>query len=162
MFNIVEKRRWFFLLSAFVIVPGIAIMIYSTVTTGAPFRLNIDFTGGSIYELQFAEAGATEANIRSVFNDFGDDNVIIQQLGGADAYRWSVRGSFLDNDIVEQILAQLETIAPLDRDNFRIEQVSATIGQEDEGWNEMPDERGSDVESRARHDSASVQLGVVA
>ena len=82
MFNIVQKRRWYFLLSAFVIVPGLAIMLFSTVSTGAPFRLSIDFLGGSIYELKFTEGGATEAGIRGVFTALGDDNVIIQQIGG--------------------------------------------------------------------------------
>ena len=75
MFNIVEKRRWFFLLSALVIVPGLVIMIYSTLTTGGPFRLSIDFLGGSIYELKFEDAGATEDNIRGIFSAVGDDNL---------------------------------------------------------------------------------------
>lgn len=130
MFNVVEKRKWFFLLSAMIIIPGILIMIYSTVTTGAPFRMSIDFVGGSIYDITFTEAGTTEADIREVFTTYGDDNVIIQRLGGEDALRWSVRGSFQDNATIESILDDLNAIAPLDRDSFRLETVSATIGQE--------------------------------
>ena len=57
MFNLVQKRRWFFLFSALIIIPGIAIMIYSVVTTGVPFRLSVDFVGGSIYDLKFTESG---------------------------------------------------------------------------------------------------------
>ena len=48
MFNLVQKRRYFFLLSAAILIPGILVMIYSTITTGAPFQLSIDFAGGSI------------------------------------------------------------------------------------------------------------------
>lgn len=130
MFNLVEKRRIFFLISAFVLVPGIAVMIYSWVTTGAPFRLSIDFVGGSIYELQFTDAGATETGIRDAFTAVGDENVIIQQLGGDESLRWSVRGSFLSNDQTSQVLDSLEALAPIDRDSFRVDQVSPTIGQE--------------------------------
>ena len=51
MFNLVEKRRWFFLLSALFIIPGLIVIGFSWVTTGAPFRLGIDFVGGSIYDI---------------------------------------------------------------------------------------------------------------
>ena len=130
MFNIVQKRRWFFSLSALVILPGLAVMIYSTLSTGAPFRLSIDFLGGSIYELKFEEGGATEDGIRRVFNDVGDDNVIIQQIGAPAEFRWSVRGAFHDVSVTEDILARLSRMAPVNRDSFRVETVSATIGQE--------------------------------
>ena len=130
MFAIVEKRRWFFLLSAVVIVPGLIIMIISIVTSGAPFRLSIDFVGGSIYDIQFTEAGATESDIRDVFSRYGDDNIIIQQLGAETENRWSIRGSFLDSETSQSIVDDLDAIAPIDRDSFRSEQISATVGQE--------------------------------
>ena len=130
MFAIVEKRRWFFLLSALVIVPGLVIMIYSTIATGAPFRLSIDFLGGSIYELRFEAAGATEDSLRAVFAAVGDEGIIIQQIGAAADYRWSVRAGFHDVSVTNDILARLGELAPLDRDSFRVETVSATIGQE--------------------------------
>ncbi len=130
MFDIVQKRRWFFILSAVVIVPGLLIMLYSTLATGAPFRLSIDFLGGSIYELKFDDAGASEAGIRRIFNSVGDDNVIIQQIGAADDYRWSVRAGFHDVSVTNRILDQVAALAPFNRDSFRVETVSATIGQE--------------------------------
>lgn len=130
MFNLVEKRRWYFIFSSAIIIPGVLVMLYSLVTTGALFRLSIDFVGGSIYDLTFTEAGATEDSIRQIFTQVGDDNVIIQRLGAASDNRWSVRGSFQDNETIEQILARLNDLAPLDRDSFRLETVSATVGQE--------------------------------
>lgn len=130
MFSIVQKRRWFFLISALVIVPGLLVMIYSTVTTGRPFRLGVDFVGGSIYEIKFTGPGADEANIRDTFDSFGDENVIIQSLGAVEDYRWSVRGSFREEEPTQQIIQALGEIAPLDRGSIRIEQVSATVGQE--------------------------------
>ncbi len=130
MFKIVEKRRWFFLLSSLVIAPGLAIMLLSTLSTGSPFRLSIDFVGGSIYELKFQEAGASEDSLRQVFSAVGDDNIIIQRIGAANEYRWSVRASFHDVEVTNDILLRLGEIAPIDRDSFRVETVSATIGQE--------------------------------
>lgn len=130
MFDIVQKRRWFFILSALVIVPGLLIMIYSTMTTGAPFRLSIDFLGGSIYELRFDTSGAGEDGIRQVFSAIGDDNVIIQQIGDSTDYRWSVRAGFHDVNVTNDILATLARMAPVNRDSFRVETVSATIGKE--------------------------------
>jgi preprotein translocase SecF subunit len=131
MFSLIQKRRYFFLLSALVIIPGILLMIYSTVTTGSPFRLSIDFVGGSIYELKFTAAGATEASIRDVFSQFGDENVSIQQIGDPEAYRWSVRASFRENtNETEQIIDALNNLAPVDRASLRIERVSPTVGGE--------------------------------
>lgn len=130
MFNLVEKRRYFFLLSAAVIVPGLLVMIYSVITTGTLFRLGIDFVGGSIYEIKFATSGANEANIRAVFAQNGEENVIIQRLGAESEYRWSVRGGFEAQETREAILDDLGEIAQLDRDSLRVESVSETVGQE--------------------------------
>lgn len=131
MFNLVQKRRLFFTLSALVIVPGLLLMLYLTVTTGAPFRLSIDFLGGSIYELEFSEAGATEANLRDTFASYGVEDPLIQRIGAAEENRWSVRGaSTQDQTTAAQLLDALDAIAPLQRDSVRIEQVSATVGRE--------------------------------
>ncbi|PJF41630.1 MAG: protein translocase subunit SecF [Chloroflexi bacterium] len=129
MYNIIEKRRYFFLLSSLVIIPGVLVMIYSTITTGAPFRLSIDFQGGSIYELKFEESGVDETAIRDVFASFGDD-AIIQQLGEPEQNRWSVRAAFRDPETTQQIISALGELAPLDEGNLRTEQVSASIGRE--------------------------------
>ncbi|NDJ60584.1 MAG: protein translocase subunit SecF [Chloroflexi bacterium] len=126
----VQRRRVYFAVSGTIIGLGLLVMIYSMVTEGTLFRLGIDFVGGSIYELQFTEPGATEANIREVFEANGNTGTTIQRLGDEDEYRWSVRASFQDNEIQSAIIDQLETIVPLDRDSLRIEQVSETVGQE--------------------------------
>jgi preprotein translocase SecF subunit len=130
MFNLVQKRRWFFLLSAMVIVPGILIMIYSAVDTGAPFQLGIDFVGGSTYDLEFTESGATESRIRAIFTELGDENAIIRQLGDSDGRLWSVTSSIEDEEVQQEVLDALETIAPLNRQDREFEVVSGTVGKE--------------------------------
>lgn len=130
MFNLVENRRLYFLISTAIILPGILVMLYSLVTTGSLFRLSIDFVGGSIYDLTFTEPGVTENVIRDIFAEAGDSGVIIQRLGGAESNRWSVRGSFLETETIEQILERLNAVAPLDRDSFQQQSVSPSIGRE--------------------------------
>lgn len=130
MFNLVQKRRYFYLISAAVIIPGLLIMLYSLITTGSLFRLSNDFVGGSIYEVKFTAAGADENNIRDVFERNGNDDITIQRLGEPDQNRWSIRASFQDQATTDRILSDLNAIAPLDPDSQRIEQVSGTVGQE--------------------------------
>lgn len=80
MFRLVEKRKWYFLLSALVIVPGLMAMIYSTITTGLPFKLAIDFTGGSIWELRF-DRPVAPADLREVFVDAGLTDTAVTTVG---------------------------------------------------------------------------------
>lgn len=130
LFEIVQNRRLFFLISAAVIVPGIIVMLYSFVTTGAFFRLSVDFVGGNIYDFTFTQAGVTETDIRQTFANVGDDNVVIQRIGGANSNRWSVRGAFQQDETVQRIIDDLNALAPLDRDAFQQQSVSPIVGQE--------------------------------
>lgn len=130
MFSLVQKRRAFFTFSAIVITIGLLTMLYSLVTTGSLLLLGTDFVGGSIYELKFTDAGADEANIRSVFVEAGDTNATIQQIGAAEEHRWSVRSAYHDAAASQTITDNLNAIAPLDVTNLRIQQVSAIVGQE--------------------------------
>lgn len=109
MFNIVQKRRWYFLFSACFIIPGLMIMLYSTITTGAPFRLGIDFVGGSIYELEF-RTPITEDQLRDVFADYaGDENVVVQAIGAATESHWVV--TVIDyNEAAEAVFAELPEV----------------------------------------------------
>ncbi len=81
MFHLVEKRKWYFLLSAIIIIPGLVAMIYSTATTGLPFKLAIDFTGGSIWELSFPQP-VQPAELRQVLADAGLGDTAVTTLGG--------------------------------------------------------------------------------
>ncbi len=135
MFNFVKNRKYYFLLSTLVIVPGIIAMIISVVTTGVPVRLGIDFVGGSLFELQF-NTPVTEDAIRDIFSQYGLQDVVLQELQPIEASlqsgsRWQVRTSFVEPEVTEQITAALdEQLAPLDKDATNVQQVSPTIGAE--------------------------------
>lgn len=70
MFNLVERRRTWFLISTFLILPGILFMIWQTISTGSPLPLNIDYTGGTLWELRFEEP-VEPAQLRAAFVEQG-------------------------------------------------------------------------------------------
>lgn len=80
MFRLVEKRKWYFLLSAIVIVPGLIAMIYSLATMGTPFKLAIDFTGGTLWQMQFTQA-VQPADLRQVLVEQGITEASVTTLG---------------------------------------------------------------------------------
>lgn len=129
MFQMVQRRKWYFIFSGIIIGFGVAMMIYSVRTIGSPFLLSIDFVGGGIYEFDFEEP-ITEQQIRDVFVEYGQDNIIVQQIGTPEESRWSIRGGFLDAAASTELQEDLNEIAPLDFGSVRVEQVSPTIGGE--------------------------------
>jgi preprotein translocase SecF subunit len=129
VYDIVGKRKWFFILSGVLILLGIGAMIYSTIQYGSPMRVGVDFTGGSRFVVRFAEA-ADEDDIRSVFTGYGLDPTI-QHLGERTANTWQIRTSFVDPEQVQAILDDLnDRVAPLSRDVTRYDAVSPSIGGE--------------------------------
>jgi preprotein translocase SecF subunit len=132
MYNIVEKRRWFFLISALVIIPGIVAMVYSTINlpTHSPVRLSIDFVGGSLFVLDFEEP-ATEDAIRDVLTDYGLDDPVIQQLGDVGTSAWQIRTAFVSPEEAQAIQTTLsEEVAPLDLEGSSIDTVAPSVGAE--------------------------------
>lgn len=95
MFNIIEKRRWYFLISALVIGAGLIAMIYSTVQFGTPVRLSVDFTGGTLLELEF-EQPVQPGEVRQVFVDRGYTDTIVQTT--ADERTVLIRSDFLESE----------------------------------------------------------------
>jgi preprotein translocase SecF subunit len=78
MFRIVENRKWYFLLSALVIIPGLIAMIYTVATTPThvPFRLAIDFTGGTLWEVDLPEA-AQAGQVLAIFTSSGHPDTTV-------------------------------------------------------------------------------------
>jgi len=88
MYDIIKHRRWYYIFSTLVIVPGILIMLYSVLTIGTPFRLSIDYTGGTMWELRFSQPiapgdmveflcsqGISDANVHTI----GDENTLVMR-----------------------------------------------------------------------------------
>jgi preprotein translocase SecF subunit len=128
MYDIVGKRRWFFAFSGLLIALGLGAMAFSTVHSGAPLPIGVDFTGGSRFVVHLTEP-ASEDEIRQVFVRQGLDPTI-QQLGEASANVWQIRTSFVDPDQIQALLDALATVAPVDREATRYDTVAPAIGSE--------------------------------
>lgn len=70
MFELMQRRNIWFTVSAIMIVPGLIFMVFSLVTRGTPLPLNIDYTGGTLWEMRFTEPIAP-ATLRQAFIDAG-------------------------------------------------------------------------------------------
>jgi len=130
MFNLVEKRRWFFTVSAVLIVLSIGMMILTQVRFGMPLRLAVDFTGGSLFVLHF-DGPATETAIQEVFAANGLPETIIQRLGRPEDNTWQVRTREVTPEQVRAIFGDLAAkVAPVNRDLSTYESVSPIVGGE--------------------------------
>jgi preprotein translocase SecF subunit len=130
MFNIVEKRRWYFGFSAILIALSIAAMLVSTVQFGQPMRIGIDFTGGSIFVLRFDQA-VSEEDIRTVFVNYGLESAIVQSLGTPEQHAWQVRTREVTaNEVGDLLTALEEQVGEIDRDTLTFDTVEPAVGGE--------------------------------
>lgn len=127
MFRLVENRRWYFLLSALVIIPGLVAMIYSTITTGLPFKVAIDFTGGSIWELRF-DRPVAPAELREIFVDAGLTDTAVTTVG--DAQTLLVRLKLIDEEQKASLTEAIKAKFGSDVDERQFSTVGPAIGAE--------------------------------
>src|SRR5512136_801140 len=83
MFDIVGKRYWFFALSLLVIIPGLVSIGIHWAQKGQPLPLAIDFTGGSIMELQFKSLTSPiqPGDVDTMLAENGFGNSVVQTSG---------------------------------------------------------------------------------
>ena len=130
MFNIIEKRRWYFAISGILIALSIAALIISTVQFGLPLQTSFDSTEGSILGLEFDEA-VNEDDIRTVFVNRGLKGAIVQQRGAPEKYTWQVRTREITADEFDGLLAALEEqVGEIDRDAATLDSVQPVAGSE--------------------------------
>jgi preprotein translocase SecF subunit len=131
MFNLVQKRRWYFLISGVIILIGVLTMTYSVVTleTRTPFPLSVDFRSGTRFVLRF-EGAISEGQIRRVFADYGVTNPSVTRLGEVGENTWQIRSEFITSSDAQAIKTGLATIAPIDESRTEVDSVSPTVGAE--------------------------------
>jgi preprotein translocase subunit SecF len=69
VFDVIGKRRWFYLFSLVITIPGL-FFILLTPTTDAGLQFTIDYTGGTRWEIRF-EKPVTPEQVRAVFAEQG-------------------------------------------------------------------------------------------
>lgn len=135
MFNIIQRRKTYFLLSGILLSASIIAMIISMIQIGTPFRVGVDFRSGTRFEVSFIEQ-ATEKGIRDVFDDFGFSNVTVTSFQNDDATAlnvnaWQIRTDFIEPEIALSIESALaERVASLNPEGTQVQSVSAAVGSE--------------------------------
>lgn len=131
MFQFVQRRRTYFLFSALLVGAGIIAMLISTLRTGSPFLVGVDFQSGTRFEVQFAEP-VGEDELRELFAGFGISNPVVTSLAGQGLENaWQIRTEFLQPEESRAVLAALEDdLAPLLPDTTQVQTVSASVGAE--------------------------------
>ncbi|HET6445297.1 MAG TPA: protein translocase subunit SecF [candidate division Zixibacteria bacterium] len=131
MFSFIQRRRYYFRISAILIAISIGAMVASIIVTGAPFQLGVDFISGNRFEIKLMEA-ATENEIREVFESYGIGNPRVTSLGDPELHdTWQIRTDFVEperaQEIVNAISAQVSTV---DTTASSVESVSPAVGSE--------------------------------
>ncbi len=127
MYDIIQHRRWYYIFSTLVIIPGLAIMIYSMVTIGTPFRLAIDFTGGSLWELRF-ERPIPPGDMVSFFQSQGINDANVHTIG--DEYTLVIRTKPLSPEEKQTLLQAMEDHFGQKPEELQFRAVGPTVGKE--------------------------------
>ena len=125
-FSIVKRYKLFFAITITFLIIGLGSMIVKG------FNMGIDFTGGSIMDLQFHKT-VSVAEVRDVLKERDLGNAIIQ-LESSDSAVTSAKGVLIRTGVIsdeqrQQVMADLKSKLG-DFDIQRVENVGATIGGE--------------------------------
>ena len=132
MFNIVQNRRIYFLISLAIIAPGLVAMIFNIITlpSHTPWKLSVDFKEGSRLVLKF-ESPVTEDGLRNALVAQGLASPSLSRLGAEADNTWQVRTEFLDADRAERIRNALDTgLAKVDKSQSSVDSVGARVANE--------------------------------
>jgi preprotein translocase SecF subunit len=81
VFDIIGKRNWFFALSLAIVVPGLIFIILGPITGGGiGIKFAIDFTGGTVWRVQFDDASVNADQVKSVLSGHTSE-VQVSQVG---------------------------------------------------------------------------------
>lgn len=132
-----QRKRWW-LLSAIVLISGLAAMLISWATIGAPLRPSLDFVGGTRlqFELNCAQPNNCDkpidiTEVRQVVEAQGLPSSSSIQLVGSDRTGFSIRTKYLGVDERTKLQSALEEkVGTFDPTKTSIETVGPTIGRQ--------------------------------
>jgi preprotein translocase subunit SecF len=81
MFDVIGKRRYFYLLSAILTIPGLIFILISPFSD-AGLQLTIDYTGGTRWEIKFADPNVTPDQVEAVFAENDLDATAVRTGSG--------------------------------------------------------------------------------
>jgi preprotein translocase subunit SecF len=103
VFEIVQRRYWYFLISTIILIPG----LFAIARFGLP--RSIDFAGGAIYEVAFDDPErVTEEGLREVYRDRGIDEPQVVEAEDPDTgLRHQIRSKEIDPEKKQAIAEAL-------------------------------------------------------
>ena len=81
MFDIIGKRRWFYLLSLVLTIPGLFFILLTPVSS-AGLQFTIDYTGGTKWEIRFQDPAVTPGQVKAVLASQGLEAVALTTSSG--------------------------------------------------------------------------------
>ncbi|RJP46738.1 MAG: protein translocase subunit SecF [Armatimonadetes bacterium] len=119
MVRLMNKKKWFFIFSTLIIIPGIvSLVLYG-------LKLGVDFTGGTLLEYRFAQEISKESLWQEVVNQGGEVSNIVES--GQDSY--IIKTKSVNQAKINQIKEGLEErFGTLEE--VRLENVGPVIGAE--------------------------------
>ena len=130
--NVVGWLRTVSLVSTILIALGIAAMLYNYVKIGQPLKLGLSFTGGTDVTVKF-KSPVTPEQIKNALLPLGVSDATITTItksGDTGNERYSIGTQKDFGDSSPQLLAALNSLAPVDRDQYQIEAVGPSLSHE--------------------------------
>ena len=106
--------------------PGLIVMLISMTQFGTPFKLSIDYTGGSVWEMAF-EQDVVPADVRQIFVDAGYKDTSAQSVSGENTVLLRSKDLTVEE---KAALAEAVTAKLGDFEERRFEAIGPTIGRE--------------------------------
>ncbi|MBL8090207.1 MAG: protein translocase subunit SecF [Anaerolineales bacterium] len=120
--NILVKRYYFFAFSLILIISGLTLLAIN----GVP--LSLDFTGGTLFEVQFEDGKTPDtATILSIYEDSNIDDA---QITSTEIGSVIIRSSFLTNEVRDEVLKDLKTASDSEVTVIRFDSVGPSIGRQ--------------------------------
>lgn len=126
--NIIKNRYLYFFISLLIIIPGLVFLILNWTRIGRPIPLGIDFTGGSLLEVQFSGERPGEDAIREAFTKYAPESSPVIQPVENDSY--AIRSRTIDDATKGEIVAEFETLSGSPVTVLAFSSVSAAVGAE--------------------------------
>lgn len=126
--NIIKNRYLYFLISLLVIIPGVVFLIINWTQIKTPLPLAIDFTGGSLLEVQFSGTRPSAEEVKNIFLDIAPDTGPTIQSLDKDSY--AIRSKAIDDATKGQIVAEFEKRTGATVTVLAFSSVSPSVGAE--------------------------------
>jgi preprotein translocase subunit SecF len=101
-YEFIEKRRKAYVVSGTVITAGIVAMLFNVFTIGSWLNYGVDFTGGSLVQVRFAQE-TSAADLRQALG--GATAPTLTQFGGANEY--VIRAPLIEGEGIEAVVTMI-------------------------------------------------------